>query len=414
MECKRAIFLIAFILILGCGNETNSDSEYHSGVDADIDADTDADTDIGTDTDTDTEPGSDVDADADADGDSDGDTDSYDSCEDPLEFVDVDSILPPQGVAVTSDYDPLKVQIRAPMAKPECPTDADVEIYISATTDWEEFQDIYGGTVVQGGLVTAEMDLAGYEDGDEITISFSINAEGAMVGVGLDVYITYGGPNNPVEVESCIVHASNVGSYLDIRCRGISPLGAQALADGWAMDGGPEGAEIDGGLITVSDHEMGTGDVAWHDYMVTVTDGISESASLEFSVPIDVRLSYLSFVSNGNVPVPDARFPDLPDEINHSVLLPESAADAVAETCAEEFDTGDKPDTAADEPYVLSIEGECAREALANLPEAESAALFNYPVWIDDDLSDVSFGEFFAYYYQEWLEAQIEYRSEVE
>ena len=115
-----------------------------------------------------------------------------------------------------------------------------------------------------------------------------------------------------------------------------------------------------------------------------------------------------------NPPVPDGKFPEPDYQMDYRVLLPESAADAIAEACAEEFDTGSKPDSAEDEPYAIGIEGECAQEAIASLPEAESAALFNYPYWVDDALWDIPFGGYLDDYYHEWLEVQIEYRSEAD
>ncbi len=375
--------LVPTALLSACG-EGDDDNDDGAASDADTDSDTDADTD------------SDTDSDADTDADTDG------VCEDPLEGLDYESILPPDGATVTEEYDPLRVRIRAPMAKEECPTDVGVWIDISATADSVDDQSVYAGVVEQGELVVADLDLSEYSVGDTIEISFSVEAEGAMLGVGYDVQIHYGDGADPVEVTDCIVHASQLGADLDLRCQALAPGGMESLAGGWELVGGPAGAAIDDGQIGVSDHPMQTGDLGWHDYSVTASDQISVSAPLELSVPVDAHAAELSFTI-------DDQFSSA-----RSVLLPESAADAIASACAEEFDSAQKPETSADPDYEVPVDGDCARSEISELPAAESAALFHYPLWCEESLSSKSAGEFFAEDDSGWSDALVSYTSAAE
>ncbi|MFO8071686.1 MAG: hypothetical protein R6V85_07400 [Polyangia bacterium] len=382
--------LVAALLLLGCGDGDDDDDGAAS--DADTDGDTDADTDSDTDADTDSDTDSDADTDADTDG----------LCEDPLEGVDSESILPPDEATVTEEYDPLEVRIRAPMAKGECPTDVGVWIDISATADSVDYQSVYTDIVEQGELVVADLDLSEYSAGDTISIWFSVEAEGAMLGVGHGVEIYYGGEADPVEVTGCIVHASQLGADLDLRCRGLAPGGMESLSGGWELVGGPAGAAISDGQIEVAAHPMQTGDLGWHDYSVTAGDDISVSPPLELSVPVDAHAAELSFTT-------DDQFSS-----TRSALLPESAADAIASACAEEYDPAQKPETSADSCYEVPVDGDCARSEISGLPAAESAALFHYPLWCEDSLSSKSAGEFFAEDDSGWSDTLVSYSSAVE
>jgi hypothetical protein len=372
---------------------------------------THADTDTGTDTDTDVDADADADggSDAGADTDTDADTDTgYADCSYPFEPVDRETVLPPAGATVTLDYSPVTVAFTTPFARPECPTDIGLDVWIYAdSTSLSPLVWLFTGTVPQGEQVTATLDLSGMADGEVVTVRREMYLGGSdFSGYGMCVQteFTFGGPGDPVEVTSCVVRAANVGADLDIRCHGLAPGGMASLADGWGLTGGPVGAEIADGEITDPDHEMAVGDVAWHDFTVTASDGISTSAPFDFSVPVDLHLAYLSFyVLLGQ----DA-------SINYRALLPEGAADEISFACAPGFDAANKPASAADEAYIVSVEGTCAQDAIAALPAVESTALFNYPIWADDLLMEESLGQYLEMGGSWWNGTEIEYRSAVD
>jgi len=375
--------LILSLLPSACGDGGDA-----ADADVDADADTDADTD----------------ADADADADTDTGTED-DDCDLPYESVDIDSILPPHGATVTVDYDPLRVQFRAPFARPECPMDVGVRVGIVATVDWDDFQSLFSGVVEEGELVTADLDLSGYEDGDTITISFDYEPAVAMpdLSIGMDVEFTYGGDGDPVEVTRCLVHGASVGADLDVRCRGLAPGGMESLADGWGLSGGPDGAVFSGAAIGVPDRPLDAGDVGWHEYSVTASDTINTSPPLVFSAPVDLRAASLWFEV-------DTSYGDK-WRGSYRALLPEDAADEIALACGDGFEPAGKPATAADPVLVVALDEECAKTELAALPGAEAAALFHYPLWLEDTLQDMSAGRFFETSMWPWIEMSISFES---
>jgi hypothetical protein len=268
---------------------------------------------------------------------------------------------------------------------------------------------LFAETVPQAEHVTATLDLSGMADGEVVTVRRETYLGGSgYSGSGrcVETEFTFGGPGDPVEVTSCVVLAAAAGVDLEIRCHGLAPGGMESLAGGWGIVGGPVGTEIADGEVTDPDHEMAAGDVAWHDFSVTASDGINTSAPFDFSVPVDLHGAYLSY----DVYVGQEWYV----VINYLALLPESAADEISLACAPGFDAANKPASAADAAYAVSVDGSCAQEAIEALPAAESAMLYNYPVWVDGLLSDESFGKFLETDNPNWQGAEIEYQSAVD
>ena len=380
----------AIALLLGaCGDGGGASPD---GGDTDTDADTDGDTDIDAGTDSGTDAGTDT---------------EYIDCSYPFGHVDHETLLPPHGATATHDYSPITVGFTTPIARPECPTDIGLDVWIYVTSaSLPPWVGLFAGTVPQDERVTATLDLSGMADGEVVTVRREMYLGGSDYsgyGMSVETEFMFGGPGDPVEVTSCVALAANVGADLEIRCHGLAPGGMESLAAGWGLVGGPVGAEIAGGVIADPDHEMTLGDLAWHDFAVTASDGINTSAPFDFSLPVDLHLAYLSYdVSVGG---------EWYVAINYRALLPESAADEISLACAPGFDVANKPASAADSEYAVSVDGACAQEAIAELPAAESAALYNYPVWVDGLLTHTSFGQHLEIDNPNWEGAEIGYQS---
>jgi hypothetical protein len=131
---------------------------------------------------------------------------------------------------------------------------------------------VFNGTVAQGELASGQLDLTGLVEGETISFMISINAEDAMVGTGIDVGITYGGPKNPVEITDCLVESSHIGGELSITCNGLAPGGMDSLLGGWELTGAPVGATIIDGKISRVGQILEAQDLGTYNYCNCLAD----------------------------------------------------------------------------------------------------------------------------------------------
>ncbi len=181
-----------------------------------------------------------------------------------------------------------------------------------------------------------------------------------------------------VFITSCLVLSSHVGARLDIRCEALAPGGLESLADGWSLNGGPEGAAVQDGLIFTEDI-LETTDVGSYDYDITVADNINQSASYTFSAPIDELVAYLIFEPPVSSTPPMSRL--------YRKMLPENVGDAIADACDADFDPANKPNSAEDAPYILNLPGTCAGQVINSLATEQADTLLRYPLWLNDELN---------------------------
>jgi hypothetical protein len=307
------------------------------------------------------------------------------TCDDPLEFLDNDSLLPQDGVTVTSEYNPLTLQIRAPLIKPGCSTYSRVYVYIGLIRNDCDYSSFSSGFHEPGELVTALLSLNDFTDGEDFAIEFDVEAEGAMIGMGINARLTYNGPEDPVRITNCFVYGATVGKDLDIRCSARAPGGRASLTDGWDLIGGPDGTAIADGNIARPDAPMEADEVALHDFSVTATDGIRESVPKLFSIPVDVHCATLSFEIFGGGEM---------GGLSAQSQLPEETADALASACADGYDSSLKPASAGDAPYTTELDRSCAEGFFDALSAKKRLELFLYPV---NQGEDFSFGDLLQY-----------------